>query len=167
MLPHISARNIARDMDVDEFAAWAAPRHQRLSLGRTAAEVRAGMEKVIRDAKRAPVKVGEDTLYERTIPFVYYVASSDDRENEQFAATVRALKGMELPSNWLLGITKFLNHPGLSGIENSGSAQSSLMLALVCGDTPALRGSRGQPLPPGRHAARPGHGLRAMILTSI
>lgn len=129
----------ANEEAVDEFAAWAAVQHSRLGLGQTAAEVREGMQQVIRDAATKPLQVGDETLDEHTVPFVYNAVSSDDRQREQLASTVRALKGLEPPSEWLTGVATYLAHPGLGDITTRSSAQNSLMLAIICGDKVAPR----------------------------
>ncbi|WP_158881472.1 alpha/beta hydrolase [Amycolatopsis anabasis] len=124
----------ANEKAVDEFAAWAAGRDSR--LGSTPDQVRGLLERLVRDAAAEPLRIGGYRVDEHTLPYVFYLHTTDERQNERLAETVRTLAGAAAgepvtPSPELLDLLDFLARPV------RGAAQNAATLAVLCGDQAA------------------------------
>ncbi|MFE2290579.1 alpha/beta hydrolase [Streptomyces sp. NPDC059452] len=87
----IQAMGPANERAPDDLAAWAAPRHATYRLGRTPAVARATVEGLVRRAAHRPIAIGGYRIDEQTLPFLLYFLGTDDRDNTQYAATLRLL----------------------------------------------------------------------------
>ncbi|ANW22280.1 alpha/beta hydrolase [Streptomyces clavuligerus] len=125
----------ANERALDDFAAWAAPRHAAYGLGTTPAAVRATFEELIRRADENPIPIGGVRLDGRMVPFLPYVYGLDEENNAEFAGSLRqildAADGKPVEANeilrWLLNM---MYRPQGSGAEVDLSAT----LAILCAD---------------------------------
>ncbi|MEO3975772.1 alpha/beta hydrolase [Streptomyces sp. CAU 1734] len=82
----------ANERALDDFAAWAARRDGAYGLGATAAAVRAGVDELIRDARRKPIAIGGVELTHHDLPLTLFAQLSNELENPGLAETLRALR---------------------------------------------------------------------------
>ncbi|MEJ3658071.1 alpha/beta hydrolase [Actinomycetes bacterium KLBMP 9759] len=118
---------------LDAWAAWTARHHERYGLGRTAAEVRATVEGIVRGAADEPLRFGQHALDEHTVPALLSGIMTDDRRYAEQAAVVaelrRAARGERVtPSE---AIAEYLLPPD-EGLDNA----LSMNLAILCSDGP-------------------------------
>ncbi|MFD8012663.1 alpha/beta hydrolase [Streptomyces sp. NPDC058955] len=122
------------------WASWAAERHDTYALGRTRSEVLATVEHILDAAAQKPLRIGTThVLDEHVLPalLVGGLGSDLDERRGDLAATVRLLaraadREPVEPSEALSGQLEFL-------LTGAGSAPSSQMTAIVCGDVAERR----------------------------
>ncbi|MFE0651135.1 alpha/beta hydrolase [Streptomyces sp. NPDC059534] len=123
------------------WAAWAAARHGTYGLGATRGKVLATVRHILDAAAQKPLRIGGTyQLDERLLPalFIGGLGSDLDERRAALAETVRLLakaadrKPVE-PSEALAGQLEFL-------LTGAGSAPSSQMTAIICGDVAERRG---------------------------
>ncbi|MFP3986060.1 alpha/beta hydrolase [Streptomyces sp. E11-3] len=133
----------ANEAALRAWASWAAARHGTYGLGATRGEVLARVEHILDAATREPLRIGEAYLLdEHVLPSVFIggLGSDLDERRADLAKTVRLLaraadrKPVE-PSEALAGQLEFL-------LTGAGSASSSQMTAIICGDVAERRGVR-------------------------
>ncbi|MER7952495.1 alpha/beta hydrolase [Streptomyces sp. NPDC096079] len=131
----------ANEAALRAWASWAAARNGAYGLGATRAEVLATVRHVLRAAREAPLRIGTTyELDEHVLPslFIGGLGSDLDERRAGLAETVRLLarsadrKPVE-PSEALAGQLEFL-------LTGAGSAPSSQMTAIICGDVAVRRG---------------------------
>ncbi|WP_037880936.1 alpha/beta hydrolase [Streptomyces sp. NRRL F-5727] len=123
------------------WASWAAERHDTYSLGRTRSEVLATVEHILDAAAQQPLRIGTThVLDEHVLPALLIGGLGSDLEARRadLATTVRLLaraadRQPVEPSEALSGQLEFL-------LTATGSASSSQMTAIVCGDVAERRG---------------------------
>ncbi|MFF2777147.1 alpha/beta fold hydrolase [Streptomyces sp. NPDC058052] len=126
------------------WASWAAARHTTYGLGATRAAVLATVEHILDAAAERPLRIGEAYLLdEHVLPAVFVggLGSDLDERRAALAGTVRLLaraadRERVEPSPALAGQLEFL-------LTGAGSAASSQMTAIVCGDVAERRGVGG------------------------
>ncbi|WP_405798631.1 alpha/beta hydrolase [Streptomyces sp. NBC_01506] len=132
----------ANEAALRAWASWAAARHGTYGLGATRGKVLATVEHILDAAAREPLRIGDTyRLDEHVVPFFFIggLGSDLDARRAELAATVRLLaraadrKPVE-PSEALAGQLQFL-------LTGAGSAPSSQMTAIVCGDVAERRGA--------------------------
>ncbi|MEU5051288.1 alpha/beta hydrolase [Streptomyces sp. NPDC021096] len=121
---------------LDDFAAWAAKRHDTYRLGATAAAVRGTVEGLVRRAMDEPIKVGPHRLDGHDLPFIFFTLGVDSANDQQYAEVVRYLLDAAdgkagTPHQYVLDLLKSLSDPAGSGM----SAMTSAQLAVLCADT--------------------------------
>ncbi|GGR17161.1 alpha/beta hydrolase [Streptomyces netropsis] len=121
---------------LDEFAAWAAPRHSRYRLGATPAAVRSTVEGLVQRAMDEPVKVGPYRVDGHDLPLFLFDLGVDAQKNTQYAEVVRNLLDAadgkaNTPHPYLLEQLKVMSDPAGSGMSAGISGQ----LAVLCADT--------------------------------
>ncbi|MEV5977618.1 alpha/beta hydrolase [Streptomyces sp. NPDC052114] len=127
----------ANEDALDDLARWAAPRDATYHLGRTPTAVRATVEGLVRKAAERPIRIGGDRLDEETLPFVLYFLGTDDRDNAEYADTLRLLVDAAAgervePSKSLAGL---LDAMFRTGPEETGTGRDyALTLAVLCAD---------------------------------
>ncbi|MFJ9553956.1 alpha/beta hydrolase [Nocardiopsis sp. NPDC101807] len=123
------------------WASWAADRHGAYGLGATRAEVLATVEHILDAAAEEPLRIGQAHLLdEHVLPAVFIggLGSDLDERRADLAGTVRLLaraadREPVEPSEALAGQLEFL-------LTGAGSAPSSQMTAIICGDVAERRG---------------------------
>ncbi|MEU7135552.1 alpha/beta hydrolase [Streptomyces sp. NPDC046261] len=127
----------ANEKALDEFAAWAARRHEQYRLGATPAAVRGTVEGLVRRAMAEPVKVGPYRLdgY-AALPLLLFDLVVDAHNDERLAEIVRYLLDAAdgkpgRPHPYVLDILKTLSDPVGSGRSSGISGQ----LAVLCADS--------------------------------
>lgn len=131
----------ANEAALRAWASWAAARHGTYGLGATRAEVLAKVEHILDAAAREPLRIGEGYLLdEHVLPLVFIggLGSDLDERRADLAGTVRLLaraadREPVKPSEALAGQLEFL-------LTGAGSAASSQMTAIICGDVAERRG---------------------------
>ncbi|MFE0700837.1 alpha/beta hydrolase [Streptomyces sp. NPDC058872] len=126
------------------WASWAAQRHDTYGLGRTRSEVLGTVEHVLDAAAQKPLRIGTThVLDEHVLPalLVGGLGSDLDERRADLAATVRLLaraadREPVEPSEVLSGQLEFL-------LTGTGSAPSSQMTGIICGDVAERRGVGG------------------------
>ncbi|MER5986966.1 alpha/beta hydrolase [Streptomyces sp. NPDC001787] len=125
----------ANERALDDFAAWAAPRHREYGLGTTPSAVRAGAEAMIERAAREPVLVGGHRITDHELPLLLYLALVDDTANPEFAITLRVLldaadgKPVTVPP-WLRDTLNLM----FEGSGTERAADYAAQLGMVCAD---------------------------------
>ncbi|MFF2902283.1 alpha/beta hydrolase [Streptomyces sp. NPDC057966] len=123
------------------WASWAAARHATYGLGATRGRVLATVEHILGAAAKEPLRIGKAYLLdEHVLPSVFIggLGSDLDERRADLAETVSLLaraadrKPVE-PSEELAGQLEFL-------LTGTGSAASSQMTAIICGDVAERRG---------------------------
>ncbi|KUO09723.1 alpha/beta hydrolase [Streptomyces sp. DSM 15324] len=123
------------------WASWTAARHTTYGLGATRAEVLATVDHILDAAAREPLRVGETyRLDEHVLPalFIGGLGSDLDERRADLARTVRLLaraadRQPVEPDQGLARQLEFL-------LTSAGSASSSQMTAILCGDVAERRG---------------------------
>jgi pimeloyl-ACP methyl ester carboxylesterase len=88
---HDAAMGPALEHGLDEWGAWAARRHDRFGLGRTATAVRATVTQLIARAQSAPIVIGDNQIDSRFVPFFVMDMLGDEVNNAVLAQSVRDL----------------------------------------------------------------------------
>ncbi|MFI1979152.1 alpha/beta hydrolase [Streptomyces wedmorensis] len=131
----------ANEAALRAWASWAAARHDTFGLGATRGEVLATVNRILAAAAQEPLRIGTTyQLDEHVLPslFVGGLGSDLDERRTALADTARILaraadrKPVE-PSEALAGQLEFL-------LTGAGSAPSSQMTAILCGDVAERRG---------------------------
>ncbi|MFE7330572.1 alpha/beta hydrolase [Streptomyces sp. NPDC057565] len=131
----------ANEAALRAWASWAAARHTTYGLGATRVEVLATVDHILDAATQQPLRIGEAYLLdEHVLPalFVGGLGSDLDERRADLARTVRLLaraadrEPVEPPQE-LAQQLEFL-------LTAAGSAPSSQMAAILCGDTAERRG---------------------------
>ncbi len=124
---------------MENWAVWAARRHDRYRLGATAADVLASVRGIGSTVNRGPLRVGGHQVDSRTLPQVLWSVSAGDDETTygDFAAVVRVLadaaRGLDVsPTPLLEAVLTGLNSPDVGG---TAAAQT----AILCADREASR----------------------------
>ncbi|MGA6162983.1 alpha/beta hydrolase [Amycolatopsis magusensis] len=136
--PRRYARQMLRDLGepneaaLDDWAQWAAARDGEYHLGKTAKEVRALTEGLVRKAARKPIRLGEYQVDQHVLPVLLFVPLADARRDADVASTVRQLADAAdgkpvRPSPALEADLRFVFKPE-AATQNSGQA------AVICGD---------------------------------
>ncbi|MFE3017425.1 alpha/beta hydrolase [Streptomyces sp. NPDC059256] len=130
---------LANERALDDFARWVAPRHGEYGLGRTPAEVRAGVEAMVARARKAPIHLGGHRISDHELPLLFYVSVTDDTADPQFAQMLRILsdaatatadgKPVTVPP-WLQGILDLL----FASVGSDRAADYAGQLGIVCAD---------------------------------
>ncbi|MER7789496.1 alpha/beta hydrolase [Streptomyces sp. NPDC097640] len=123
------------------WASWAAARHGTYGLGTTRGQVLATVRHILDAAAQEPLRIGEEYLLdEHVLPSVFIggLGSDLDERRADLAGTVRLLaraadREPVEPSEALAGQLEFL-------LTGAGSASSSQMTAIICGDVAERRG---------------------------
>ncbi|MGW1408360.1 alpha/beta hydrolase [Streptomyces sp. NPDC002403] len=131
----------ANEAALRAWASWAAARHGTYGLGTTRGEVLATVERILDAAAREPLRIGETYLVDdHVLPSVFIggLGSDLDERRADLAGTVRILaraadREPVEPSAALAGQLEFL-------LTGTGSASSSQMTAIICGDVAEWRG---------------------------
>ncbi|WP_331749376.1 alpha/beta fold hydrolase [Streptomyces sp. NBC_00046] len=131
----------ANEAALRAWASWAAARHGTYGLGATRAEVLATVDHILGAAAQKPLRIGKAYLLdEHVLPAVFIggLGSDLDERRAELAATVRLLaraadREPVEPSEALAGQMEFL-------LTGAGSAPSSQMTAIICGDVAERRG---------------------------
>ncbi|RKS76975.1 TAP-like protein [Actinomadura pelletieri DSM 43383] len=76
---------------LDEWAAWTARRSHHYRLGRTAAQVRRSLTRVLARAERQPIKIGEHRLDHHLFPVFLRTMVNHEDDNAVLARSVRGL----------------------------------------------------------------------------
>ncbi|MBG0814563.1 alpha/beta hydrolase [Planomonospora sp. ID82291] len=124
---------------MEDWAAWAARRHDRYRLGSTAAGVMATVRRIDRAAARAPLRVGRHRVDARVLPMILFNVTAGDGPEAygSFAADVRVLseaaRGAEVTPTPVL--EQVLT--GLAAPDAGGAA--SVQTAILCADRAASR----------------------------
>ncbi|MGW8374970.1 alpha/beta hydrolase [Streptomyces sp. ODS28] len=126
----------ANEKFLDDWAAWAARRNGTYGLGGSAKEVRATVEGIARQAAREPLKVGRFTADGQQVPFVLVSLMTDDRAYAETAKNVRLLH--RAAQGRTVEPTPELAE-ALGPPDGPVDTQTSLQLALLCGDNGAPR----------------------------
>ncbi|MFG1780939.1 alpha/beta hydrolase [Rhodococcus oryzae] len=124
----------ANEKAIDDFAAWAAPRHAEYGLGATPQRVRAGIEQLIADAGTTPIRMGQFALDDHTLPFVLYFNATSDTDNAAFAEVLVQLRQLAAgkqvtPTPKLDGLLQAMFRP-----ESGTGLDYASTLAILCGD---------------------------------
>jgi pimeloyl-ACP methyl ester carboxylesterase len=88
---HDAAMGPALEDGLDQWAAWAAQRHARFRLGRTAAEVRGTVTRLIQRSQAGPIVIGDNQIDSRYLPFFVMMMLEAEDLNEVLAESVRNL----------------------------------------------------------------------------
>ncbi|WP_367826260.1 alpha/beta fold hydrolase [Streptomyces sp. LMG1-1-1.1] len=123
------------------WASWAAARHATYGLGATRGEVLATVRHILDAAEQEPLRIGAKyRLDEHVLPafLVGGLGSDLDQRRTDLAETVSLLARAATrepvePSEALAGQMEFL-------LTGAGSAPSSQMTAIICGDVAERRG---------------------------
>ncbi|MFD3324749.1 alpha/beta hydrolase [Streptomyces sp. NPDC058701] len=124
---------------LENWAVWAARRHDRHRLGATAADVLASVRGIGSAVDRGPLRVGGHQVDSRTLPQVLWSVSAGDDEATygDFAAMVRVLadaaRGLDVSPTPLLEAVL----TGLSSPDAGGTAAAQT--AILCADREASR----------------------------
>ncbi|WP_370945799.1 alpha/beta fold hydrolase [Amycolatopsis sp. cg5] len=122
---------------LDDWANWTAARDGEYHLGKTTKQVRAGVEDLIKQSARQPIRVGEYRLDQHVLPIVLFGPLADPRRNAGLAETMRQLTdaaaGKTVTPNEALD--RDLRHVYKPTAEEQGSGQAAIM----CGDTSSPR----------------------------
>ncbi|GGZ31370.1 hypothetical protein GCM10010387_26610 [Streptomyces inusitatus] len=125
----------ANERALDDFAAWAAPRHREYGLGTTPTAVRAGVHATIERAAREPISVGGHRLTDHELPLLLLVTVGDDTLNPEFAALLGLLrdaadgKPVTVPGR-LTGVLDLL----FTGAGTARAADYAAQLGIFCAD---------------------------------
>lgn len=119
---------------LDAWAAWAARRNPTYGLGNTAAEVRAAVERIARQAARTPLRVGHYTADGQQVPQVLAALLYDDRRFADAAKNIRLL--YDAAAGRAVEPTETLVS-ALGPPDDESEVQNSLQPALLCGDAAA------------------------------
>ncbi|MFD5625857.1 alpha/beta hydrolase [Streptomyces sp. NPDC127072] len=131
----------ANEAALHAWAEWAAARHGTYGLGDTRGQVLATVEHILDAAAEKPLRIGDAyRLDEHVLPalFIGGLGSDLDERRADLAGTVRLLaraadrKPVE-PTAALAGQLEFL-------LTGAGSAATSQMTAIICGDVADRRG---------------------------
>jgi pimeloyl-ACP methyl ester carboxylesterase len=82
----------AAELAFDEWAAWAAGRHDRFGFGTTGAQVRATVRGLVERASWVPIRVSEYTVDEQVIPLLIVFYLADAGNDELLAGVVGQLR---------------------------------------------------------------------------
>lgn len=131
----------ANEAALRAWASWAAARQGTYGLGSTRGKVLATVERILDAAAQKPLRIGEAYLLdEHVLPSVFIggLGSDLDERRADLAGTVRLLaraadREPVEPSEALAGQLEFL-------LTGTGSASSSQMTAIICGDVAERRG---------------------------
>lgn len=131
----------ANEAALRAWASWTAARHGTYGLGATRAEVLATVRHLLDAAAQKPLRIGKThQLDEHVLPALLIggLGSDLDRNRAALASTVRILaraadREPVEPSEALAGQLDFL-------LTRTGSAPSSQMTAIICGDVAERRG---------------------------
>ncbi|MFB6839934.1 alpha/beta hydrolase [Streptomyces sp. NPDC056361] len=131
----------ANEAALRAWASWAAARHATYGLGATRGEVLATVRHILDAAAQEPLRIGTTyRLDEHVLPafFVGGLGSDLDQRRADLAETVSVLaraadREPVEPSEALTGQMEFL-------LTGAGSAPSSQMTAIICGDVAERRG---------------------------
>ncbi|WP_405683451.1 alpha/beta hydrolase [Streptomyces sp. NBC_00057] len=131
----------ANEAALRAWASWAAARHGTYGLGATRGKVLATVQHILDAAVQEPLRIGKAYLLdEHVLPSVFIggLGSDLDERRADLAGTVRLLaraadREPVEPSEALAGQLEFL-------LTGAGSASSSQMTAIVCGDVAERRG---------------------------
>ncbi|MFE6101101.1 alpha/beta hydrolase [Streptomyces laurentii] len=122
------------------WASWAAARHTTYGLGDTRAKVLATVRHIVDAAADRPLRIGTYRVDEHMAPGLIVAGLGSDRDERRagVAETVRVLaraadRKPAPPSEALAGQLEFL-------LTGAGSAPSSQMTAILCGDVAERRG---------------------------
>ncbi|QFU92585.1 alpha/beta hydrolase [Amycolatopsis sp. YIM 10] len=133
-----SIRNSAplNEAALDEWASWTAARDTEYHLGATGQQVRALVERLISQAARSPIRIGDHLLDERFLPMTLFTLLFDARYNAHLAQRVRqiadAAAGKPVqPSKDFDDELRFM----LTGKPQDLSSQT----AVICGDAAVPR----------------------------
>ncbi|MGR3931891.1 alpha/beta hydrolase [Streptomyces sp. BRA346] len=126
----------ANEEFLDAWAAWAARRNGTYGLGATAAEVRATVERIARQAARTPLEVGRYTADGQQVPQLLSMLLVDDRKFAEAARNIRLLH--EAAAGRAVEPTGALA-AALGPPDDETEVQNSLQLALLCGDATVPR----------------------------
>ncbi|MFG3039371.1 alpha/beta hydrolase [Streptomyces sp. NPDC048330] len=123
------------------WATWVAAHHDTYGLGTTRGKVLAGVTRISDAAAEKPLRIGKYQLDEHLLPalFIGGLGSDLDDRRAALAETVRLLaraadRAPVEPSEALAGQLEFL-------LTGAGSAPSSQMTAIICGDVAERRGT--------------------------
>ncbi|MFF7776317.1 alpha/beta hydrolase [Streptomyces tanashiensis] len=131
----------ANEAALRAWASWAAARHDTYGLGTTRGEVLETVRHILAAAAEKPLRIGEAfQLDEHVLPalFIGGLGSDLDERRADLAETVRFLaraadREPVEPSEAFAGQLEFL-------LTSAGSAPSSQMTAIICGDVAERRG---------------------------
>lgn len=121
---------------LDLWADWAAAHDSEYHFGSDRAAVRATIVELIQRSAQEPIRLGEFTVDDHTLPILLFVALDDVRNYELLAGQVRQLRDaadgqVVQPDDTLRESLEMMFVPG----KQDGSPQ----LAVLCGDVPAPR----------------------------
>ncbi|MEO3892396.1 alpha/beta fold hydrolase [Nonomuraea sp. B5E05] len=118
----------------DEWAAWAARRSARYHLGRTSAQVRATVTRLLARVTREPVRVGASTVDGYQLPFLLSQLLQQQDDNAALARSVRDLVKAAAGE-------KVTPDPALAGLLERFAMKGPVVdrwmagqLAVLCGD---------------------------------
>ncbi|MFD5090980.1 alpha/beta fold hydrolase [Amycolatopsis thailandensis] len=122
---------------LDDWANWAAARDGEYHLGKTAKQVRAGVEGLIKQSARQPIRIGEYRLDQHVLPIVLFGPLADSRRNADLSETIRQLTDAAAgkpvqPGEALERDLRYFYKP-------TPGEQSSAQAAIMCGDTRSPR----------------------------
>ena len=130
-----AAMGPALEHGLDEWGAWAARRHDRFRLGRSAAEVRATVRRLIARAQMGPILIGDSQIDHRFLPFFMMTMLGDEALDAVLAQSIRdlvdAAGGMPVtPTPELEGFMA-----AISANIPEAAAQASAQVAIYCAET--------------------------------
>ncbi|MFF3070175.1 alpha/beta hydrolase [Kitasatospora sp. NPDC057936] len=132
----------ANERALDDFAAWAAPRHGEYGLGATPAAVRATVEGLVRRAEAAPIRVDGRQLDGYVLPFLLAVCQSDDRDSVDYASVLRQL--LDAADGKPVAVTPVLHDLLTAVLDARGTGADrdlAATIGILCDDVAMPRGA--------------------------
>ncbi|MEV6773994.1 alpha/beta hydrolase [Nocardia sp. NPDC051030] len=122
----------ADEIALDDWAAWVATQNDTYRLGATAQQVRAGIEKLVRDANRQPIVIDGFAIDDHWLPFILHGLVMNYRINAAAADVVREL------ADAAGGPPTTARSPRLQAVvEALRDGENSTLAQIACGDAGA------------------------------